>query len=124
MNTKPICYVGRRPVYRDGAYGSGIVFQQGETKLVPADLAAKLLRHPDVYVPGVEAGAVPVELKEPVKQTQDESTQDLRDTIAFMDKDALETFAKTNFKIDLDKRKSVNALRQHVTQLVDQYGAP
>lgn len=124
MNTQPICYVGRRPVYREGAYGSGIVFQQGETKLVPADLAAKLLRHPDVYAPGVEAGAQTVELKAPAKQTQDESTQDLRDTIAFMDKDALEVFAKTNFKIDLDKRKSVASLRQHVTQLVDQYGAP
>jgi hypothetical protein len=124
MKTQPICYVGRRPSYREGAYGSGIVFQQGETKLVPTDLAAKLLRHPDVYVLGVEAGAEPVEVAQAPKQTQDESTQDLRDTIAFMDKDALETFAKTNFKIDLDKRKSVNALRQHVTQLVDQYGAP
>lgn len=118
-------YVGRRETYIERAYGSGIVFVQGETKPVPVDLAAKLLRHADVYVPG-EPGPFTeaVEVAQAPKQTQDESTQDLRDTIAFMDKDALETFAKTNFKIDLDKRKSVNTLRQHVTQLVDQYGAP
>ena len=39
-----------------------------------------------------------------------------------MDKEALEAFAKTHFSVDLDKRKSVDSLRQQVTNLVDQFG--
>ena len=48
--------------------------------------------------------------------------QDMRDAIAVMGKDALASYAGAHFKIDLDKRKGVEALRAQVTQLVDQFG--
>ena len=128
MNTIAVRYVGRRPVYREGAYGSGIVFTQCETKLVPSDLANKLLRHTDVYVPGSASkdttiASVPDSVKKTDEQNEEEIMQSLRDSIQTMDKDALETYARTQFKIDIDKRRGLDKLRQQVTQLIDQYGA-
>ena len=122
--TTPVKYIGRRPVCRDGAYGSGLIFTQGETKLVPDDLATKLLRHADVYVPGDAKGATKPqdEQAKPKTQTEEEMLQDLRDTVSQMDKDALESYARTNFNVELDNRKSVASLRQSVNQMLDQYG--
>lgn len=120
----PIKYIGHRKQYREGAYGSGLIFTQGETLNVEDDaLAAKLLKHKDVYVRGDSDEATTVQKAKPVEQDDEEDkAQDARDAIARMNKGALETYAKTHFGVDLDKRKSVDALRQHVTQLFDQYG--
>jgi len=114
-----IKYIGKRPQYSDGTYGTRIAFEQGESRMVPADAAKKMLRHPDVYVPGEDDA--PVAYVAPPKD-KEEDVQDMRDALAHMDKDALSTYAHTNFKIELDKRKGVAALRTQVTQLVDQYG--
>lgn len=121
----PIKYIGKRPTYIDGMYGTHTAFVQGETAMVDSDIAAKMLRHTDQYELGKVKGAAPaVEKTSEKPEKEDEATQDLRDQINAMDKDALEAFAKNHFKIDLDKRKSAASLRQHVTQLVDQFGAP
>lgn len=121
----PIKYIGHRKQYREGAYGSGLIFTQGETLNVEDDaLAAKLLKHKDVYVRGdaEEATETVAKAKTVAQDDEEDKAQDARDAIARMNKDALETYAKTHFSVDLDKRKSVDALRQHVTQLFDQYG--
>ena len=121
----PIKYIGKRPTYIDGMYGTHTAFVHGETAMVDSDIAAKMLRHPDQYELGKAKGAAPAvepTAEKPVKE--DEATQDLRDQINIMDKDSLETFAKNHFRIDLDKRKSVANLREAVTQLVDRFGAP
>ncbi len=119
-----IKYVGRRPRYREGAYGSGIGFAQGETVLVPDDLGAKLLRHPDVYVRGAENEAAAVRIAATEDRARDEadSLQELHDSIALMDKAALETFAKTHFSVTLNRRQRVESLRQQVAGLVDRFG--
>ncbi len=123
----PVKYVGRRASYMENAYGSKLVFTTGETKLVPAELAAKLLMHPDVYVLGdvtTSPGFVLEEAasKPSTEQDQEGTLQDIRDAINIMDKDALEQFARFHFKVDIDKRRSATHLRQLVTQMVDQYG--
>lgn len=122
----PVKYVGRRQTYVEGAYGSKLVFTSDETKLVPPDLAAKLLRHPDVYVQGempkAKNQAVESGKKAPEEDNQESMLQDLRDTIAIMDKDALEQFGRFHFKVDIDKRRSLPNLRQEITRLLDQYG--
>ena len=114
----PIKYIGKRPTYIDGMYGTHTAFVQGETVMVDSDIAAKMLRHPDQYELGKAKGAAPAvepTAEKPVKE--DEATQDLRDQINIMDKDSLETFAKNHFRIDLDKRKSVSSLREAVTRV-------
>jgi len=120
-----IKYVGVRPVYRENLYGTGIVFEQGQVVEVEALAAMKMLKHKDQYV-RAEADEVPVE---PVvitppddKGKEEDEAQNTRDTIATMDKNALESFAKVHFSVDLDKRKGVDTLRAQVNGLVDQYG--
>lgn len=119
----PIKYIGKRPTYKDGAYSTGIEWVQGQTQLVPADTARLMLRHPDVYVPGDTAEtAVATVVAQESEDESEEATQDARDAIATMNKDALELYAKTHFQIDLDKRQGVEKLRTRVVGLIDQYG--
>lgn len=124
----PIKYIGHRPVYRDGACGSELTFEQGQTLPVPDECALKMLRHPSVYERGDVAAAGDVVEKEPdtgKKDSQDKGEEDAqaaRDTIATMTKDALVNYAKVHFSADLDKRRSVADLRTQVTGLYDQFG--
>lgn len=124
----PIKYVGHRPKYREGTYGSGIVFEHGAVIEVDDALAVKLLRHKDVYVRGDAAESVgkfelpPVDQKKKQAEEEEGKIQDQRDAIALMNKEALELFVKTNFQIDIDRRKSVGALREQAINLIDQYG--
>lgn len=53
----------------------------------------------------------------------EDDVQDMRDSIANMDKDTLNSYAQVHFGTKLDKRKDVMQLRAQVTGLVDQYGA-
>jgi hypothetical protein len=118
----PIRYIGHRPTYKEGAYGTGIIFTKGKSEFVPADKAAQLLAHKDVYEPGdaSECGAVQAV---PVKKDEsDDPTQMARDAIAISGKEALEAYARVNFNVDLDKRQPVEALRSQVTGLIDQFG--
>lgn len=126
----PIKYIGARPTYREGAYGSGLLFTKGEVLNVEDDdLAKKLLKHPDVYIrgEGEEADKAPVAEKtdktlEKKAQDKEDEAQDNRDTISQMTKAALGTYAKTNFNVDLDMTKKVAELRTQVTGLFDQFG--
>lgn len=121
MEKVAVKYIGKRETYIDGTYGSRIAFTKGQSVLVPADLAAKMLRHPDVYAKGDAKKAEVVEVQE--QPVVDEDSQAIRDRIAVMDKTALESFVKTTYRMDIDKRKSVESLRQQAINLVDQYGA-
>ena len=76
-----------------------------------------------MYVPG-DKKAAPKQaevIAEPAKNDEND-TQEVRDSFNTMDKDALEAYARTHFRVELDKRKSLQSLRGQVTQLVDQYG--
>ena len=124
MNAQtPIKYVGKRPTYIDGMYGTRTAFVQGETVMVDSDIAAKMLRHPDQYALGKTKGAAPAIEKpaeKPVKE--DEATQDMRDQINIMDKDALKQMAWERYQQKFAGNPSVETLRAKVTQLVDQFG--
>lgn len=119
-------YNGHRPIFRDASYGSNLEFAQGETKLVPSALADKLLKHVGVFTQGKAAKGAKLEAAavEDKPENETEKTQPERDAVANMGKDALEHYARTHFRIELDKRKGVGALRSQVTGLIDQYGAP
>ena len=121
----PVKYIGVRPTYRDGTYGSYIEFTQGQTvNIEDEDLARKLLRHKDVYVLGEAEAATATEPKKDKSKDDEEEnqSQDTRDSIASMNKNSLATFAKTNFNVALDKRQSVGALRSEVVSLFDRFG--
>ena len=122
----PIKYIGHRETYREGCYGSGLVFAKGQTLNVDDDtLAKKLLKHKDVYTLGEADAAEEVEKVTATAQETDKDAdpaQNMRDSIMAMNKDALETFAKLHFSVDLDKRQKIGDLRMKVIGLFDQFG--
>jgi hypothetical protein len=121
----PVKYIGHRPQYIEGKYGSKILFHQGETVLVPDNLAKKLLAHKDVYERGDDHDAVAAIIPEPNPNTEpDENVQAARDLIANMDTiEALAEYAATNFAgRKLDKRLTIPKMRTEVTRLIDLYG--
>lgn len=121
----PIEYIGRRATHIDGLYGTRIEWKAvGAVQLVPEDVAAKMVKiNHDVYRIGTYAGeAAPV--GQEVKPPDDFERQELDIVIQTMDKDALENYARTHFRQELDKRRSVDTLRQEVGRLIDQFGAP
>ena len=64
-------YVGRRDSYRDQLYGTGLAFEKGQVRNLPADLARKFLRHGDTF----EAAAKKAEeLKKPEAKRPDDDT--------------------------------------------------
>lgn len=137
----PVKYIGPRAEWHDRLYGTGLMFSTGQSRNLPTDIARQLLRHGDLFEKAdqpafdtADGEAVTVDddtarLLEQGKQAKDAkheqqvSIQDLYDQIDQMDKSSLESFASTKYRIDLDKRKSVDNLRTQVKQLVDQFGA-
>lgn len=119
-----IKYIGKREIYRDGCYGTGLVFTIGETiNVEDDDIARKMLRHKDVYVAGDAEEATGTAAKiAPPKKDDDDEAQQARDAIANMTKGSLVSYAKTNFSTDLDNRKSVADMRAQVIGLLDQFG--
>lgn len=120
----PIRYIGKREPHVDGAYGTRILWAcRGDTQLVPDATAIKMLGHLDVYERGEAAtdAVAPVAPKKKVDDS-DEPSQVARDMVNTMGKDALETYARTNFKVELDKRQKVSDLRSEVTSLIDRFG--
>lgn len=162
-------YIGRHATYTDNLYGTGLTFQRGQTAIVPAEIAVRMLKHRDSYeavadpaeqaatiaatIADLTAGANvtpppaieptqddPPPPPEPVLDEQgqpilepgdkqpaadddaEEQAQQVRDTIAAMDKDALEQFAQTNYSTKIDKRRGVEALRQEVTGMFERFG--
>ena len=130
----PVTYVGKRETYKEALYGSGLTFTRGQTLPVPAAIATKMLAHPDVYALG-SFQSPPPELSEQEakdaaakeaqgeKDKEEDRQQDHRDAIARMDsKASVADFIKVHFNVDVDKRKSLDALKAEAVQLVDRFG--
>lgn len=129
-----IKYVGRRPFYREGCYGSSLEFAKGESRLVHRDLAVKLLRHPDVYVmdeaqPGggsssqdvadVEVAGTP----KPPEQVENTLTDEaLLHVSTLPDNESLEQYSMQQWNLKLDKRKSIDSNRAEVEARISMYG--
>lgn len=130
----PIKYIGRRPTYVDGTYGTRIAFAQGETKMVPVEAALKMLKHPDVYVMGEgEAPTASADQSEAAAKKQaeedrnraEEELETARQGVRRMTtKAALAGYASKNFNINLDERKKVDELKSEVIVLIDRFGLP
>jgi hypothetical protein len=129
MTTIAITYIGHRPIYKDGACGSGVTFEQGQTLAIPEQFAVRMLKHPSVYVratgkdaKSAPAADVPVLDEDAQREKEQHDLHDVRDTIQRMDKDSLKVFAKTNWGLNLDGRKSQDALREEVLTSFERFG--
>lgn len=133
-----IKYIGKRPTYIDGCYGSNLKFTKGESLDVSDQLGAKLTRHKDQFIKDNEiehgtgdelAKLITDEVldgnSEQIEETPKpvETHQEERDAVMNMDKTTLANFAFDNFSgMKLNNKKSVDSLRTQVIGLIDQYG--
>ena len=135
-------YVGRKPEWRDALYNTGLYFVADQVRNLPAHTSRQFLRHGDLFREAkVEVAPEPVEapaaeppaddteaILEAAKEEQADTDRelqkvlDLKQSISFMDKDALKLFAQTNYGQKLDGRLSVEALREQTNQMIDQFG--
>ena len=122
-----IRYIGHRPSYRDSLYGTGDWLCEQE-KEVPEAVGGRMSKHVDVYleVAGNEsaksASIEVVEVKEKA-ETEDED-QSARDAVAAMDsKEAVAEYAQINFGMQINKKFTLENMKQQATTLIDQYGA-
>ena len=119
----PIKYIGHRPVYKDGCYGTKAEFEKGQTLMVADDVARKMLRHPDVYVLGEAPVDDKVDVPEPADRTgqKDVDLQEALDSLRTMNKVSLKQYAQTHFRVDLPDA-AVGEMRDRVRTMVEQYG--
>jgi hypothetical protein len=128
QNHQSIAYVGRREKHKDTTYGTG-EWVKGQSKSVPLAIAAKLLRHPDVYQQSAESEDDGAEVVTPPTVEADEAikeaaVQEAVDAVQAMGAEALHTFAEQNFNVKLDRRKSAENLRLDAQQLIYRFGMP
>ena len=129
-------YIGRRPSFHDRLFGTGLDFVQGQTHAVIADVARKFLHHTSEFERDDTKAAVSAkalsasEALEAAKAKEKldhdakalDEVQYLRDQVKRMEKPELEAMAKNHYGQDIDKRRSVQALREEVVSLIDRYG--
>lgn len=130
-------YFGRESPFVERNYGSGLTFDPGQTRIVPPELAARLLRHADVFSKGEDGIATPEDSdsdsthaqleaaakKKALEDVDLSNRQDLVDQINRMDKDALKDYASIKYGQSLPKTLSVENMRIKVVQFIDQFGA-
>lgn len=123
LGKTPVKYIGTTTPYTDGMFGTHIQFVHGESQLVPDAIAAQMFKHAGVYVPGDSREAEePVIPQRPDGTDTESDLQDLRDQVALMDKPALISLAKTNYRVDLSKNATLEHIRAKVVGFIDQYG--
>jgi hypothetical protein len=127
-----IQYNGRKP-YRDRT-SLRINWMPGDKYLVSPNDAKTLLRFAEfseaeaapesdaVTDEQVVASTRQQEAEAKVKEEHDQK-ESILTMVEVWDKNELEAYARENYSVELDKRRSVAALRQEVSLLVEQFGA-
>ena len=136
-----VTYTGTDDPFKDRIYRSGLTFAPGQTRLVPATLAQRFLRHSDVFKEGAagevkKAKQAQVEqddtkqVLEQQQQEQEEQRQQedarfaLLDQMDSMDKPGLIAWAKDHYKQSIPGNLGLEKVRERAKGFIDQYGAP
>lgn len=139
--TIAVTYTGLEDPFVERNYGSALTFEAGQTRALPPELAEKLLRHADVFVPAGEDDALSAPT-EPVDEGKDNTAglldlaekekalqeaalnerQSVVDQVNLMDKDALKEYAQNRYGQPLPKTMAVETMRSKVVGLIDQFG--
>jgi len=121
MTTVNIKYVGKKEQERDHLYGSGQIWNQGESHPVAAAVASKLLQHPEFIKDDGQAPqpSLPEEPVEPVSKPPSEEEAEFPPmvNIPTMSKAQLVEYAMREYGVDLDPKMKADQLRSAVNQL-------
>lgn len=139
-----VTYTGTEDPFKDRIYRSGLTFTPGQTRLVPAPLAQRFLRHEDVFKAGDAGEAKAAKKAEPTKTEQDDTKKVLEqqekqrddqrqqedarfaliDSIESMDRKAVIDWAEQHYKQKIPGNVSVANAREMAKSFIDQYGLP
>lgn len=139
-----VTYTGNDDPYKDRIYRSGLTFKPGQTRLLPEPLAARFLRHTDVFKKAgndeAEAAVLAqstesadqdtTKVLEQQKQEQDVQRQQedarfaLLDSIDSMKREAVIEWAEQHYGQKIPGNVSVAKARDMARGFIDQYGMP
>lgn len=139
-----VTYTGTDDPFKDRIYRSGLTFAPGQTRLVPATLAQRFLRHSDVFKEGAAGEAKAAKKAEQAQAEQDDTKQLLEqqqqehdeqsqqedarfaliDSIESMDRKAVIEWAHHHYKQKIHHNTSVEKAREMAKGFIDQYGMP
>ena len=128
-------YIGRRPEWCDHLYDSGLIFTEGQERVLPAGIARTLLRHKDLF----EEGAAPLVVDQPdaddtslllanggklhAKREEQAVEFAVIDQVNRMDdKDVLVDFAMSRFQLKLTKNKKPETMRAEIIAHIERFG--
>ena len=136
-----VTYTGTDDPFKDRIYRSGLTFAPGQTRMVPATLAQRFLRHSDVFKEGAagevkkakQAQAEKDDTKQVLEQQQQEHDEQrqqedarfaLIDSIESMDRTAVIAWADQHYRQKIPGNVSVAKARDMARGYLDQYGMP
>lgn len=139
-----VTYTGTDDPFKDRIYRSGLTFAPGQTRMVPATLAQRFLRHSDVFKEGAAGEAKAANKSEQAQAEQDDTKQVLEqqqqehdeqrqqedarfaliDSIESMDRKTLIEWAHQHYKQKIHHNTSVGKAREIAKGFIDQYGMP
>lgn len=136
-----VTYTGTDNPFKDRIYRTGLTFTPGQTRLLPAPLAQRFLRHEDVFKegaagedkaqvqPATEQDDTQKVLEQKQTQLEDQRLQEdarftLMDSIDSMDREAVIAWAELHYKQKIRGNTSLAKAREMAKGFVDQYGMP
>ena len=139
-----VTYTGTDDPFKDRIYRSGLTFAPGQTRMVPATLAQRFLRHSDVFKEGAAGEAKAAKKAEQAQAEQDDTKQVLEqqqqehdeqrqqedarfaliDSIESMDRKSVIEWAHQHYKQKIHHNTSVEKAREMAKGFIDQYGMP
>lgn len=148
MNTPQhidVTYTGSETPFVDRIYHTGLSFEPGQTRALPAAIAHRFLRHIDVFQEGEQAkepkaAKASKAVEKPVDNTaaqlaegqkandkrmeQENARFELLQQVERMDRDSLRAMAKVNWGQTIHPKTGVEKVRDMVRGFIDQYGTP
>lgn len=128
VNMVLVRYVGKRDYWEDNLYNTGLSFSTDQERDLPASVAAKLLKHGDLFLAvggSVSSeGDIEIEAQQEASKEEDNDVQhyEVLDQIERMDKQALIQFAAGRYQVKIDARKGEESVRSEVVELVNKFG--
>lgn len=127
-------YIGRRDVWKDTVYRSGLSFTAGQTRAIPPHIAKKLLAHRDLFEEAEAPDTVAAAQDDTQSQLDDgkkrsEQTDQSKREFAVIDqvnqmtdKNVLVDYAMNTYQLKVPKNKSIEAMRAQVVEHINRVG--
>lgn len=95
-----VTYTGTEDPFKDRIYRSGLTFTPGQTRLVPATLAQRFLRHSDVFEEGKDTKAKATKSAAVTEPAKTEPTEPAQTTQAEKPDDTKQVLEQQQQKLD------------------------